>query len=112
MTPPTLLKQLRHRGVVLSVSGVSLEFWAPEGVVSADIRAELVRHKAAIIPLVETAWLPDGQKRPNFIDLGRRHGLAGYLETFRAVTGCDFPTDLPSWEQLFVFDAWLKREGR
>jgi hypothetical protein len=50
----SLVRDLEHAGVILEARGDRLRVNAPKGVVTPEMREQLVRHKSAIIGLLTT----------------------------------------------------------
>lgn len=72
MNASALLMDLLHRGVRLWAAGEQLNIDAPKGVITPDLRAALIEHKADLLHLLnidesEIAWRVEamrGQYRP------------------------------------------------
>src|SRR3989442_490246 len=68
MTAIALLRELRRRGVAVSVDGNELEVSAPKGSLSSDLREQLAGHKAELINLLREA--SEGPERIAFLERG------------------------------------------
>jgi hypothetical protein len=51
-TPAVLLKTLNHAGVTLSRAGDKLKFKALRGALTADLKAEIIAHKPALMEMI------------------------------------------------------------
>jgi pyochelin synthetase len=76
MSAASLLAKLRAVGVAINSEGGKLIIEAPPGVVTAELRAELVERKADLIATLEAADDHRDQDQP-LIDA--RHVIAGVL---------------------------------
>lgn len=60
MTPAALLARLRALGVDLRADGDALRYRAPAGVLTPELRQELIEHKEELLELLRPATLPAG----------------------------------------------------
>ena len=98
MRAALLLSELSRRGVRLEAAGDRLRFDAPKGVLTPELRREMVEHKAELLELVERH--------------GRRHpvDLVGVAELLVAGQLAGWPRlrIAPHMTLLAGEDAWLK----
>jgi hypothetical protein len=113
VSPGDVLLALREAGVVATcIGGSGLRLRVPASGMPTGLQDDVRRHKLAIRALIGSESCPPGQPRPCFVGLTRRHGAPGFIEALMHVTGCDFQDRNPNWEELCVFDAFLRRSGR
>jgi hypothetical protein len=55
MNPEELVNQLRAKGVILSAHDGQIHYWAPEGVLTQNVKAALKRHKPQVMRIINTA---------------------------------------------------------
>ena len=96
MTLATLLKECSARRIELRPDGDKLRVKAPAGVVTGDLRNELVRHKPAILrllrwnPLVPDGWTASAWhgRLTHMAKICIHHDKAVELQAWAQVVGC------------------------
>lgn len=91
MNAAALIDSLNSAGVRLTIAGAKLRVVAPRGTYTAEMRARLVEHKAAVLPLVAM--------RDRLQDAARSIGVPGCIVDALPASELQACIDqLPLWE--------------